>query len=473
MTSIKDLRDLLKQKSVQIPKDRVLKKDDTAIDSTRKKRNDIVGSGVKGGNRQIEYQAIKGNLHERLIDEMNDAGVLVQPDDELKSFVLRFVESVLENEELPLNETERARLSDDLIEETLGSGPLATLMADPAVTDILVNRFDEIFVERFGILESTDIEFRDEEHLVRIINRMAARVGRRIDTSSPMVDARLPDGSRINATLPPITIDGPTLSIRRFGRKRLSQNDLIRLEMFSESMLEFISICVQARRNMLISGGTGSGKSTLLGAVSQSIPNRERIITIEDAAELLLNQRHVIRMETRTSNIEGQGQITQRELVVNALRMRPDRIILGEVRAGEALDMLQAMNTGHDGSLTTIHANSPRDAFARLETMVMMSGLELPSRAIREQMVSAINFIIHVRRYDDGVRRVERISEVVGMENQTPQMQDIFEFKQSGRSGNRIVGQHVATGIVPRIVDELISRGIAINKQGLFGRESR
>jgi len=272
MTSSKDLRDLLKQKSVQIPKDRVLKKDDTAVDAKQKKRNDIVGSGGKGGNRQIEYQTIKGNLHERLIDEMNDAGVLVQPDDELKSFVLRFVESVLENEELPLNETERARLSDDLLEETLGSGPLATLMADPAVTDILVNRFDEIFVERFGILESTDIEFRDEEHLVRIINRMAARVGRRIDTSSPMVDARLPDGSRINATLPPITIDGPTLSIRRFGRKRLSQNDLIRLEMFSESMLEFIGICVQARHNMLISGGTGRSNHAA-GVGCQCAPN--------------------------------------------------------------------------------------------------------------------------------------------------------------------------------------------------------
>lgn len=469
MSDHKSLREILQKKSVKVPEDRVRQQKEPA---------NILGQSPGSspdarGNRQLEYLTIKGNLHERLIDEMNRQGVLVQADEELKQFVTEFVQEVLNNEDIPLNQQEQIRVADDLIEETLGSGPLAPLMADPAVTDILVNRFDEIFVERFGVLEPTKIQFRDEDHLIRIIGRMAARVGRRIDTSSPMVDARLPDGSRVNATLPPVTIDGPTLSIRRFGRKRLSQVDLVRLKMFSEPMLEFLDLCVKARKNMLISGGTGSGKSTLLGAISYSIPDTERIITIEDAAELMLNQSHVIRMETRAANIEGQGQITQRELVVNALRMRPDRIIVGEVRAGEALDMLQAMNTGHDGSLTTIHANSPRDAFSRLETMVMMAGMELPSRAIREQIVSAVDFVVHVRRFDDGVRRVERISEVVGMENQTPLLQDVYEFKQTGRNGNKIEGDHVATGIIPRIVDDLIERGVSISKQRLFGKEAQ
>ena len=473
MSDTKNLRELLQKKSIKIPQDRIREAELKANQADALKHASSPTAIQKRINKKLEYQSIKGELHERLIDEMNRQGLLVQPDEELKTFVSDFVADILATEELPLNETERSRLADDLLEETLGSGPLAPLMGDPAVTDILVNRFDMVYVERFGILEPTDIRFRDEEHLVRIIGRIAARVGRRIDTSSPMVDARLPDGSRVNATLPPATIDGPTLSIRRFGRKRLTQTDLLRLGMFSEPMLKFMEVCIQERKSILVSGGTGSGKSTLLGAISESIPEQERIITIEDAAELMLSQEHVIRMETRATNIEGQGQITQRDLVVNALRMRPDRIVVGEVREGEALDMLQAMNTGHDGSLTTIHANSPRDAFARLETMVMMAGMELPSLAIREQAVSAINIIIHVRRYEDGIRRVERIAEVVGIEGQTPQMQDIYVFKQVGREGKRILGQHVATGIVPRMVDELSSRGVEVLKQNFFDRESR
>ena len=370
-----------------------------------------------------------------------------------------------------LNEVERTRIAEDLLEETLGTGPLAPLMADPAVTDILVNRFDHVYVERFGVLQETDVRFRDDEHLIRIIGRIASRVGRRIDTSAPMVDARLPDGSRVNATLPPVTIDGPTLSIRRFGRRRLSQVDLLRLGMFSDSMNRFLQALVRHRKSVVVTGGTGSGKSTLLGAIAEAIPEHERIITIEDAAELMLPQAHVIRMETRASNTEGKGEISQRDLVVNALRMRPDRIVMGEVRSAEALDMLQAMNTGHDGSLTTVHANSPRDAFARLETMVMMAGMELPSRAIREQAVSALNYIVHVRRYEDGIRRIERIAEVVGMEGQTPQLQDIFVFQQTGRSENRVLGAFQGTGIVPRIVDELDQHGVQEIDRGWFGRQ--
>ena len=285
-----------------------------------------------------------------------------------------------------------------------------------------------------------------------------------------MGDARLPEGSRVNATLPPVTIDGPTLSIRRFGRRRLKSDELMRLGMFSERMRRFFELIVRERKNVLISGGTGSGKSTFLGAIAESIPQTERIITIEDAAELLLDQKHVIRMETRAPNLEDQGRITQRDLVINALRMRPDRILVGEVRGGEALDMLQAMNTGHDGSLTTIHANSPRDAMSRLETMVMMAGMELPSRAIREQSTSAIEFIIHVRRFEDGTRRVERVSELVGMEQDVPQLQDIFIFERRQQTGRGVDGEFRSTGIVPRAIDELRARGVAIPGQDLFGK---
>ena len=420
----------------------------------------------------VEYQSVKGILHERLIDEMNEQNVLARPDEELEVFVAEFVESVLENEDWPLNEHERRRLGEDLVDETLGAGPLAVLMADPAVTDILVNRFDDVYIERFGQLEETDVRFRGEEHLVRIIQRIASRVGRRIDTSSPMVDARLPDGSRVNATLPPVTIDGPTLSIRRFGRRRLKSDELMRLGMFTDRMQRFFKLIVGERKNILISGGTGSGKSTFLGSIAESIPDTERIVTIEDAAELLLDQKHVIRMETRAPNLEGQGRITQRDLVMNALRMRPDRIIVGEVRGGEALDMLQAMNTGHDGSLTTIHANSPRDAMSRLETMVMMAGMELPSKAIREQSTSALDFIIHVRRFEDGTRRVERVSELVGMEQEVPQLQDIFVFERRQQTGRGVEGEFKSTGVVPRAIEELRSRGVAIPVQELFGKAS-
>lgn len=410
----------------------------------------------------VEYLSVKGTLHQRLLDELDRQDLLAAGEDALTEYVGRFVDDALRIEDLPLNEEERRRLVHDLLEETLGVGPLAPLMADPAVTDVLVNGPRQVYVERFGRLEKTDVRFRDVEHLVRIIQRIAARVGRRIDESSPMVDARLPDGSRVNATLPPATIDAPTLSIRRFGRQRLRRADLLQLGMFSPEINLLLDAVVRGRKNLLISGGTGSGKSTLLGAIAEAIPDRERIVTIEDSAELILDQEHVVRMETRPPNIENRGLITARDLVINALRMRPDRIIVGEVRSGEALDMLQAMNTGHDGGITTVHANSPRDALARLETMVLMAGLELPSRAIREQIVSALHLIVHVRRYEDGVRRLEAIAEIVGMEGSTPQLQDIFRFERRGVKGRQIVGEFVPTGIVPRVVDELLERGIEI-----------
>ena len=406
-----------------------------------------------------DYQSVKAELHERLLDEINDEDLIGESEEALAEKVQQFAETALAEEDLPLNSEERTRLAEDLQEETLGVGPLAPLMADPAVTDILVNRFNQIYVERYGRLEETPVRFRDNQHLVRIIQRIASRVGRRIDESTPMVDARLPDGSRVNATMRPVTIDGPTLSIRRFGRRRLKCQELHRLKMFSQPMMDFMGVLVRNRRNLIVSGGTGAGKSTFLAAIAESIPPFERVITIEDAAELILDQTHVVRMETRPANLEGQGRINARELVINSLRMRPDRILVGEVRGAEALDMLQAMNTGHDGSLTTIHANSPRDAMSRLETMVLMAGMDLPSRAIREQTVSAIDFIIHVRRFDDGVRRVERISELCGLEDTTPQLQDVFVFHQTGRRGRIIEGEFAATGVVPRIVHELRQRG--------------
>ena len=403
----------------------------------------------------VSYLRVKADLHQQLLSDLDRRNLINAGEEDLAEVVEDFVDQALAGQELALNDSERRQLVDDLLEETLGVGPLAPLLADPAVTDVLVNGPYRVFIERFGRLEATDVRFRDAEHLVRIIQRIAARVGRRIDEASPMVDARLPDGSRVNATLPPVTIDGPTLSVRRFGRRRLRRDDLAELGMFSSQMRELMEWVVRGRKNLLISGGTGSGKSTFLGAIAEAIPNQERIVTIEDAAELILDQEHVVRMETRPPNVEGLGRIAARDLVTNALRMRPDRIIVGEVRGGEALDMLQAMNTGHDGSLTTIHANSPRDALARLETMVLMAGLDLPSRAIREQIVSAIQLVVHIRRCEDGVRRVQSVAEITGMEGDTPQMQEVFVFRSRGRQGKRLTGELVATGIVPRVVEQL------------------
>ena len=371
----------------------------------------------------------------------------------------QFVARVLEEEDVALNEHERARLVETLSEEALGIGPLAPLMADPAVTDILVNGADQVYIERGGRLQPTPVVFQDNEHLTSIIERIAARANRRIDISQPMADMRLPDGSRVNATLPPVSPDGPTLSIRRFGHHRIRAIELEQTGAMSTSMREFLHAAVRHRQCVLVSGGTGAGKSTLLGALAESIPEDERIVTIEDTLELQLDQKHVVRLETRPPNVEGAGTISQRDLVVNALRMRPDRIILGEVRAGEALDMLQAMNTGHEGSLATIHANSPRDALARLETLVLMAGVELPSRAIREQIVSAIDLLVHVDRGQDGRRRVTHVAEITGIEGEVPLLQEIYHFEVKGFHDDRLEGTHRATGIVPRAVEKIRERG--------------
>jgi pilus assembly protein CpaF len=428
------------------------------------------GSPAKGGKPgRADYLTVKAMLQERLLDEIGERGLLENDGADVASAVKDFAARALASEDIALNEAERVRLAEELTDETIGMGPLAPLLADPAISDILVNAPDKVYVERFGRIERTDVRFRDADHIVRVIERIAARVGRRIDTSSPMADLRLPDGSRVNATLPPATIDGPTLSIRRFGRRRLRRDDLLNFGTLSPEILEFLVIAVRARKNILISGGTGAGKSTLLGVLAEAIPISERIVTIEDTAELSLDQEHVVRMETRPVNIEGRGQITARDLLINALRMRPDRIIVGEVRGGEALEMLQAMNTGHDGGIGTIHANSTRDALSRLETMVLMAGTELPSRAVREQIVSAIHLLVQVRRYDDGVRRIESVAEITGLEGSTPQTQELFGFRRRGRQGRKVVGHFTATGVIPRFVDELREEGVQI-PSALFQR---
>jgi len=412
---------------------------------------------------RADYLAVKGALQLRLLREIGDRNLFGMAETEIAAAVQDFTSRVLATEDVPLNDDERGRLTEELIEETTGLGPLAPLMADPAITDILVNGPAQVWVERFGRLEHTSVRFRDHDQIVRVIERIAAIVGRRIDQASPMADLRLADGSRVNATIPPVTIDGPTISIRRFGRKRLRRTELQGLGMMSKEMLGFLDVCVRNRINILISGGTGAGKSTLLGALAEVIPQHERIITIEDTAELILDQEHLIRMETRPANVEGRGRITARDLVTNALRMRPDRIVVGEVRGSEALDMLQAMNTGHDGSMTTIHSNSPRDALSRLETMVLMAGLDLPSRAVREQINSAIQLLVHVRRFEDGVRRIETIAEMTGMEGGTSLLQDIFVFQREGRQGKQIVGHFSGNGIVPQFVEELRQRGVDLS----------
>jgi pilus assembly protein CpaF len=458
-TPVSSAREILSRSSLHLPSDRV------RLESKRGSQNFQNANAQTPVGSSASFASVKAIMHQQLLEDLDRREQITANEDELTGLVTDYVSTALETQDWPLNDAERKQLVHDLVEETIGVGPLAPLIADPAVSDILVNGPNQVFVERYGRLEATEIRFRDDEHLTRIIGRIAARVGRRIDESSPMVDARLPDGSRVNATIPPVTIDGPTLSIRRFGRRRLRSDDLMKLGMFTPNMREFLRFVIRGRINLIISGGTGSGKSTFLGAMAEAIPESERIVTIEDAAELQLDQSHVVRMETRPPNIEGQGRITARDLVVNALRMRPDRIIVGEVRAGEALDMLQAMNTGHDGSLTTIHANSPRDAMARLETMVLMSGLDLPSRAIREQAVSAIDIIVQVKRYEDGLRRVQSISELVGMEGDTPQLQEIFRFVSKGKLNKKISGEFVATGVVPHIVQRLRDNDVDIPMQ--------
>ena len=410
---------------------------------------------------RLDFGALKGTIHRKLIQTLN-LDRLTQIDREAVRFeVSRIIESLVVAESTPMTLAERERLSQEVLDEVFGLGPLEPLLKDPTVSDILVNTFKNVYVERAGLLEHTAIQFRDDAHLMAIIDRIVSAVGRRVDESSPMVDARLPDGSRVNAIIPPLAVDGPCVSIRRFGRDPLGADDLIRNKSITPQMVELLRGCVKARLNILVSGGTGSGKTTLLNVLSSFIPNRERIVTVEDAAELQLHQEHVVRLETRPPNIEGQGAIRQRQLVINCLRMRPDRIIVGEVRGDEALDMLQAMNTGHDGSLTTVHANTPRDALGRLETMVAMGNLGIPESATRRQIASAIHLVVQASRLSDGTRKVVSVSEITGMEGDTVTMQEIFAFQKQGVGPDgAVLGAFTATGIRPKFSERLSAAGI-------------
>jgi pilus assembly protein CpaF len=412
---------------------------------------------------RTDFGSVKAAIHRRLIQKLNLDRLTEVNRDDVRREVTQILEALVVGESTPMNLQERERLAQEVLDEVFGLGPLEPLLADPTVSDILVNTHRRVYVERKGVLEMTSVQFRDDAHLMAIIDRIVSAIGRRVDESSPMVDARLADGSRVNAIIPPLAVDGPILSIRRFGRDPLTSDDLLQNKSLTTPMLELLRGCVKARLNVLISGGTGAGKTTFLNVLSSYISNRERIVTVEDAAELQLHQDHVVRLETRPANIEGKGAIQQRQLVINCLRMRPDRIIVGEVRGEEALDMLQAMNTGHDGSLTTIHANTPRDALSRLETMVAMSNLSIPDHAIRRQIASAIDVVVQVSRLSDGTRKVISVAEITGMEGDVVTMQDIFVFRKRGiRENGEVLGDFTPTGIRPKFSEKLLISGIAL-----------
>ena len=416
---------------------------------------------LRSAARSHPYQELKSTIHRRLIDRLDLSTVADLTPEQLSGIIKTVVENMIAQEGIPLSRPERDRLVVEIQNETMGLGPLEPLLSDTEISDIMVNGPNGVFVERHGKIVKTDVSFKDNEHLMAVIERIVSKVGRRVDEASPMVDARLADGSRVNVIIPPLAIDGPALSIRRFGVKPLKMENLLANGSLTAEMAAAFEAMVRARMNILVSGGTGAGKTTFLNVLSSSIPDDERIITVEDAAELILQQEHTVRLETRPPNIEGKGAITQRDLVRNALRMRPDRIIVGEVRGGEALDMLQAMNTGHDGSISTIHANAPRDALSRIETMVLMAGFDLPSKAIREQIASALNVILQLSRMSDGTRKVVTVSEVTGMEGDVVVMQDIFVFEKRGvdRDG-KVLGEYRATGVRPKFLDAVHAAGI-------------
>jgi len=412
------------------------------------------------------YYELKNRIHRQLIERLDLTKIGVLPADVLQQQIRRVVEDMLVDDETPLSRQEREQIIVEVQHETFGLGPIEPLMQDPSVSDVLVNGPKQVYIERRGKLERTKVIFRDDAHLLQVIDRIVSAVGRRIDESSPMVDARLADGSRVNAIIPPLALDGPVLSIRRFAADPYKMSDLIEFGTLTPALAEFIRAAVQAGLNVLVSGGTGAGKTTLLNVLSNAIPGAERIVTIEDSAELQLQQEHVVRLETRPPNIEGAGAVTQRDLVRNALRMRPDRIVVGEVRGSEVLDMLQAMNTGHDGSLSTVHANSARDALSRLETMVLMSGMTLPLRAMRDYIASALDMVIHVGRLSDGTRKVMRVAEISGMEEDVVTTQDIFMFQQDGiGQDGRVRGFHRATGIRPKFMERLVRAGIQLGPE--------
>lgn len=439
------------------------------------KRPSLRASAAASSNENA-FQQLKGRVQQRVIAELDPRMDLSDPDRVRRTLEETFL-SVLESEGIVLGRTERHRLFEAIVAEILGYGPIEPLLKDNTVTEIMVNGPKQVWVERNGKLEKTAIEFDDDDHVMRIIDRIVSPLGRRIDESSPMVDARLPDGSRINAVIPPISLVGPCLTIRKFSRDPLTVDDLIRFGTMTPEIAQFLKACVNARLNIVVSGGTGSGKTTLLNVLSSFIPSDERIVTIENAAELQLRQEHVVTLESRPPNIEGKGEVTIRDLVINALRMRPDRIVVGECRGGEALDMLQAMNTGHDGSMTTVHSNSPRDTLHRLETMVLMAGMDLPVRAIREQIASALDLIIHMARLKDGSRKIVAITEVQGMEGDVIVLQDIFVFEQTGFENGKVLGRIRPTGVRPKFVEKFEVANIylppqifGVNYQRPFGR---
>ena len=405
--------------------------------------------------------AYKDQIHEKLLDILDLSLIVKMDDTEARTQISEISRRLIDDENIPVNSKNRQLIVNEVVNEILGLGPLEHLLYEPSISDILVNGPHSVYIERFGKLEKTPITFKDDEHLLRVIDRIVTNVGRRIDESSPLVDARLSDGSRVNAIIPPLAIDGPSLSIRRFTQDKMKLDDLVEIGSLTPAMAEVFANMVHVRLNVLISGGTGSGKTTLLNALSNHIPESERIVTIEDSAELQLQQEHLVRLETRPANIEGKGEVNQRDLVKNALRMRPDRIVIGEVRGQEAFDMLQAMNTGHDGSLTTIHANTPRDSLSRVENMVTMAGFELPIRTIRAQIASAINVVIQLERMEDGTRRITSMSEINSMEGDIITMSEIFKFERQGLDENgKVLGRHISTGIVPRFHERMVQHGL-------------
>ena len=420
---------------------------------------------ARGADRYFE---LKSQIHRKLIGVLNLDRVSSIPKDRVRAEIGRVVERLLDEERVPMTAAEQTKIVEEVLDEVLGLGPLETLLKEPSISDILVNRYDQVFIERNGKLSATSVRFKDDAHLLHIIEKIVSQVGRRIDEAQPIVDARLQDGSRVNAIIPPLALDGPCLSIRRFGRHVITQEEMLQYKTITPGMLRFLSACVQSKMTVLISGGTGSGKTTMLNALSRFIPEEERIVTIEDTAELQLQQRHVVKFETRPPNLNKEGGINQRQLLRTALRMRPDRIIVGECRGAEALDMLQAMNTGVEGSMSTVHANTPRDAFSRLETMVMMADLEIPTRVILQQLTSAIKLVVQVSRLQDGTRKILSVSEVLGVRDERVQLQEIFTFERTGvTDAGKVQGRFRATGVVPKALERLRVSGITL-PQNIF-----
>ena len=434
--------------------------DDSKLAEMRARRKAVAGPGAPGRPGGGNYLDLKVRVQTKLLSELDTQSINIAQKSEVRAHIEELFNAILADESMVLSRAERHSLFEAIVAEILGFGPLEPLLADDSITEIMVNGPKNVFVEQKGNLSRANITFENDDHVLRIIDRIVAPLGRRIDESSPMVDARLPDGSRVNAVIRPLALCGPTITIRKFSKKPLTVDDLIRFGSMTPEIRDFLRACIIGRLNMVVSGGTGSGKTTLLNVLSSFIPNDERIVTVENAAELQLRQEHVVTLESRPANIEGKGEVTIQDLVVNCLRMRPDRIIVGECRAGEALDMLQAMNTGHDGSLTTAHSNSPRDTLARLEVMCLMSGMDLPVRAIREQIASAIDCICHQERLRDGTRKITKITEVQGMEGEIITMSDIFEFEQTGLEGGKVIGRIRPTGLRPKFIDRIEQSGI-------------